>query len=61
MESPDCLPMLLSISVFLLFTFSFSPLFSFRFRAVDYADLRQLLSARLNSISYRIISYRSGS
>ena len=35
MDSPDCLPILLSISVFLLFTFSFFPLCSCRFRAVD--------------------------
>ena len=43
-HSPDCLPILLSISVFLLFLVF--PLFSFRFRAVDQADLCQLLSTR---------------
>jgi len=31
---------------FLLFSFPLFPLFSCRFRAVDYADLCQLLSAR---------------
>jgi len=37
--SPDCLPILLSITVFLLFSFSVSPLFSCWFRAVDDAIL----------------------
>jgi len=32
-------------------------LFSCRFRAIDYADSRQLLSARGIIISYRIVSY----
>jgi len=54
-ESPDCLPLLLSIAVFLLFSFLFL-LYSFWFRAEYYGDLYQLLSARYNSISYHIVS-----
>ena len=34
-DSPDCLPILLSISVFYFLFFSVFPLFSFWFRAVD--------------------------
>ena len=55
MDFPDCLLLLLSISVFLLlFFFSVFTLFSCRFRAVDWADSCWLSSARYNSISYRI-------
>jgi len=45
-DYPDCLLLLLSISVFLLFTFFYFTLFSCRSRAVDYADSCRLSSAR---------------
>jgi len=47
-DFPDCLLLLLSISVFLLFSFFllFLHFFSCRFRAVDEADLCRLSSAR---------------
>jgi len=44
-NSPDCLLILLRISVFLLFTFSFFHFLVVGFRAVDLADC-QVLSAR---------------
>jgi len=58
MDSPDCLLLLLSISVFTFQFFCFT-LYSCRFRAVESADSCRLASARYNSISYRIVSYRA--
>ena len=57
LDFTDCLLLLLSISVFYFSVFLFS-LFSCWFRALDQADSCRLLSARENSISYRIVSYR---
>ena len=51
-DSADCLPILLSMSVFYFLVFLFH-LFSFWFPAADYADLCQLLS------SYLLVSYRT--
>ena len=58
MDSPDCLLMLLSITVFyfVVFLSVFHFLVVAWFHAVDYADLCRLLSASCNSISYRIVS-----
>ena len=54
-DSPDCLPILLNIPVFLLFSFSAFPLFSCWFRAADWADACRLLS-HVKTAS-RIVSY----
>jgi len=56
LDFTDCLLLLLSISVFYFSVFLFS-LFSCWFHALDQADSCRLLSARENSISYRIVSY----
>jgi len=58
MDSPDCLLMLLSISVFyfVVFLSAFHFLVVAWFHAVDYADLCRLLSASCNSIPHRIVS-----